>query len=151
MGTAQNHILDRLRDGTLMMINDRRAGGLILCKEYYAEFAGPGAAVGGLFDTDCTRLIPVGNLSLLTPQSHDDRQRAFKIRRQWIRLTQQFTDCPVPLQRAQMILNQFETYFGAKTAAQVPDDVFALLVGVLPHTVRLARRKPGQLNVKIKA
>lgn len=132
------------------MVNARRRNGLILCKDYYAEFAGPGAAIGGLFDRDCTALIPVGNLSLLIPQDHDDRQRAFKIRRQWIRLTQQFTDCAVPLQRAQMILNQFETYFDAKTVAQVPDEAFALLVGVLPHTVRLARRAPAQLNVKVK-
>ncbi|MBF2087680.1 MAG: hypothetical protein IGR80_16305 [Synechococcales cyanobacterium K44_A2020_017] len=150
-GETSGQPLDWLHNGTLMMVNDRRRGGLILCKEYYAEFAGPGAAVGGLFDMDCTRLIPVGTLSILTPPDHEARQRAFKIRRQWIRLTQQFTDCPVPLQRAQMILNQFETYFGPETVAEVPDDAFALLVGVLPYTVRLARRKPGQLNVKLKA
>ena len=142
--------LKRVKSGALMMVNARRRNGLILCKDYYAEFAGPGAVVGGEFDKDCTTFIPVGDLSLLEPKEHEDRQRAFKIRRQWIRLTQQFTDCAVPLQRAQMILNQFETYFDPKTVTQVPDEAFALLVGVLPHTVRLARRKPGQLNVKVK-
>lgn len=142
--------LDQLKSGALMMVSERRRNGLILFKEYYAEFAGPGAVVGGDFDMDCSHLLPVGNLSLLVPEEHEDRQRAFKIRRQWIRLTQQITDYAVPLQRAQMILNQFETYFDSKTVEQVPDEAFALLVGVLPHTVRLARRPPGQLNVKVK-
>jgi hypothetical protein len=39
-----------------------------------------------------------------------------------------------------MILNQFENYFGSEIVAQVPDDAFALLVGVLPQTIELIRR-----------
>ncbi len=144
-------ILQYLQSGRLWMVNSRRRNGLILCKSYYAEFAGPGAAVGGLFDLDCQRVIPVGDLSLLQPDSHEERQKAFLIRRQWIRLTQQFTDKSVPLQRAQMILNQFENYFDQETIARIPDEAFALLVGVLPYSVRMARRKPGKLNVKVKA
>ncbi len=38
-----------------------------------------------------------------------------------------------------MILNQFENYFGAETVAQLPDEAFALLVGVLPQTIRMMR------------
>lgn len=143
-------ILKHLRNGQLLMINSKRRNGLILYKSYYAEFAGPGAAVGGFFDEDCQRVIPVGNLSLLYPDSHEERQKAYLIRRQWIRLTQQFTDNSSPIQRAQMILNQFENYFDQKTIARLPDESFAMLVGVLPQTVRKARRPPGALNVKVK-
>jgi hypothetical protein len=144
-------ILRYLQSGQLWMVNSRRRNGLILCKSFYAEFAGPGAAVGGLFDADCQQVIPVGDLSLIQPNCHEERQKAYLIRRQWIRLTQQFTDQSVPLQRAQMILNQFENYFDQEAIARIPDEAFAQLVGVLPYSVRMARRKPGKLNVKVKA
>ncbi|MBE9181771.1 hypothetical protein IQ268_24705 [Oculatella sp. LEGE 06141] len=141
-------ILAALRDGQLLTVSSRRRNGLVLYKGYHAEFAGPGSAVGGMFDRDCRLVIPVGDLSLLYPESHDDRQRAYLIRRQWIRLTQQFTDKSLSLQRAQMILNQFETYFDAETVARLPDEAFAMMVGVLPQTIRLARRPPGKLKVR---
>jgi hypothetical protein len=145
-----SEILMRLQQGQLWMVDRRRRNGIILCKAYHAEFAGPGAAVGGFFDMDCRRVILMGDLSLINPQSHDERQNAYKIRRQWIRLTQQFTDQSVPVQRAQMILNQFETYFDQDTIARIPDEALAMLVGVLPYSVRMARRTPGKLNVKVK-
>ncbi|NJL21726.1 MAG: hypothetical protein HC895_14385 [Leptolyngbyaceae cyanobacterium SM1_3_5] len=137
-------ILSRIKSGQLLRVNSRRRNGLIVYKSFYAEFAGPGAAVGGVFDKDCQKVIAVGDLSLISPESHEERQDAYKIRRQWIRLTQQFTDQSVPLQRAQAILTQFENYFDADTIASIPDEAFALLVGVLPQTVRRARRPPRQ-------
>jgi hypothetical protein len=149
-GAEAATILAHIHSGKLWMVNSRRRNGLILCKAFHAEFAGPGAAVGSFFDSDCHRVIPVGDLSLLCPDNHEDRQKAYLIRRQWIRLTQQFTDQSAPVQRAQMILNQFENYFDQETIARIPDDIFAQLVGVLPYSVRLARRTPGVLNVKLK-
>lgn len=150
---SADEILAQLRNGKLLMVNSRRRNGLILCKRYHAEFAGPGAAVGTFFDEDCQKVVPVGDLSLICPDSHEERQKAYLIRRQWIRLTHQFTEKSIPIQRAQAILNQFETYFDQETINKVPDDSFALLVGVLPHTVQMARRTdpPGQFNVKVKA
>lgn len=143
-------ILQCVRHGQVWVINSRRRNGLILYKPFHAEFAGPGAAVGGSYDQDCHVVIPVGNLMLSRPESHNDRQNAYLIRRQWIKLTQQFTDQSSPTQRAQMILNQFETYFDQQTIARVPDEAFAMLVGVLPYSVRMARRPPGKMNVKVK-
>lgn len=143
-------VLEQIHQGQLLVVNSRRRNGLILFKRYHAEFAGPGAAVGSSLDTDCERAYPVGSLSLLVPQSHEERQKAFLIRRQWIRLTYQFTQQETPLKRAQMIMNQFENYFDRETITKIPDEAFALLVGVLPHTVRLARRPPRKHNVKLK-
>jgi hypothetical protein len=144
-------IVAQLNQGKLMMVDRRRRNGLIIVKQFHAEFAGPGAAVGGLFDVDCQRVVPVGDIAVLTPQSHKERQDAFLIRRQWIKLTQQFTDESLPLKRAQMILNQFENYFEYRTVEQVPDAELSLLVGVLPHTIRQARRSPTKLNLKARA
>lgn len=143
-------VLEQIRQNDLLMINSRRRNGLILFKKYHAEFAGPGAAVGASLDRDCEHVYPVGTLSLLLPQSHEERQKAFLIRRQWIRLTYQFTQQETPLKRAQMIMNQFENYFDRETIANIPDDAFARLVGVFPHTVRLARRPPRRHDVKLK-
>lgn len=133
--SQESRILRQLHDKQLLIVNSRRRNGLILYKRYHAEFAGPGAAVGGLIDLDCQRVLPVGNLSLLKPESTEDRERAYLIRRQWIRLIRQITDSPMPVQRVQKILNQFEGFFDADTVAQLPDEAFALLVGVFPSTV----------------
>lgn len=149
-GLSVEAIVERLQRGELMMVNDKRRNGLIIYKQFHAEFAGPGAMIGGWFDEDCCHVIPVGKLSLLVPQTHDDRKKAYLIRRQWIRLTQQFTDKSSSVQRAQMILNQFENYFDPDTIARIPDEAFALLVGVLPHTVRQARRPLSPMNIKVK-
>lgn len=142
----KSEILKLLHSGQVLMVNSRRRNGLIVYKRYHAEFAGPGAAVGGFHDRDCEWALPVGNLSLLLPESHDERQRAYLIRRQWIRLTKQITEKPVSGQRVQMILTQFENYFDAETVAQLPDEAFALLVGVLPQTVRIGRRAAAGLD-----
>jgi hypothetical protein len=138
-------ILKQLHDKQLLIINSRRRNGLILYKSYHAEFAGPGSAVGGPFDLDCQRVLPVGNLSLLSPASPDERRQAYLIRRQWIQLTRKTTKNPVPLQRAQTILEQFEGFFDAETIAKLPDEAFGLLVGVLPHTIRKVRNNTDSM------
>ncbi len=137
-------ILKLLHSGQVLMVNNRRRNGLLLYKRYHAEFAGPGAAVGNLYDRDCELALPVGHLSLLSPESHEERQKAYLIRRQWIRLIRQITEKPEPQQRVQKIIEQFEQYFDSETVAQLPDEAFALLVGVLPQTVRLVRRKGSE-------
>jgi hypothetical protein len=135
-----SEILQLLHSGQVLMVNSRRRNGLIVIKHFHAEFAGPGAAVGGFYDRDCQAAIPVGNLSLVTPESHEDCQKAYLIRRQWIRLMKQITEKPVPQQRVQKILEQFEQYFDMETVARIPDEAFGLLVGILPQTVAAVRR-----------
>lgn len=132
-------ILSQIKQKKLLIVNPRRKNGLILYKRYYAEFAGPGAVIGSEFDEDIVALIPVGKLSLVIPQNPQEKINAYLIRRQWIRLTKQITDNPIPLQRAQVILNQFENWFDAETISELPDQAFAMLVGVLPQTIRRVR------------
>ncbi|MBN3925820.1 hypothetical protein [Nostoc sp. NMS4] len=148
-GTEQSQgsdILTRLHSGEVFIVNSRRRNGLILFKRYHAEFAGPGAAVGGDYDCDCQRALPIGNLSLLTPESNEERQKAYLIRRQWIRLIKQITENSLPGQRVQKILDQFEQYFPPEIVALLPDVAFALLVGVLPQTVGVVRRLGSEVN-----
>lgn len=128
-----------LQEKNLLLINPKKKNGLILIKRYYADFAGPGAIIGGCFDQDLEDVIPLGNLSLLQPSNHQERHRAYLIRRQWVRLIKQITDNPIAHQRAQVILNQFEHWFDAKTTAKISDEVFASIVGVFPDTITKAR------------
>jgi hypothetical protein len=132
-------ILKRIQDGELLIVSSRRRNGAILCKSYHTEFAGPGAAIGGLFDQDCQSLIPVGKLALTLPETPEDHHRACLIRRQWILLTKQLTENPEPQERARMVLAQFENYFDFESVDCLPDEVFAQLVGVFPSTIHNSR------------
>ena len=83
---------------------------------------------------------------LLTTSSSEDRQKSYLIRRQWIRLIKQITENPVPQQRVQRILDQFEQYFPPEVVSQLPDKAFAMLVGVLPQTVAMVRRLGNEID-----
>ncbi|MBU7584609.1 MAG: hypothetical protein KAF91_17145 [Nostoc sp. TH1S01] len=148
-GTEQScgsDILTLLHSGKVLIVNSRKRNGVILFKRYHAEFAGPGAAVGGDYDSDCQMALPIGNLSLLSPESYEERQKAYLIRRQWIRLIKQITENPIPQQRVQKILDQFEQYFPSEIVADLPDAAFALLVGVFPQTVGIVRRLGSEVD-----
>jgi hypothetical protein len=132
-------ILQQIQAQKLLVVNPRRKNGLIVYKKYHAEFVGPGAIVGGQFDASAVGVIAVGKLSLIVPETSEARRQAYKMRRQWVKLTKQITDNPLPTERARVILNQFEHWFDVETVAQLPDEAFALLVGVLPQTIRKVR------------
>ena len=136
---GDDEILAKIRGQKLWVVNARKRNGLILNKGFYTEFAGPGAAIGGSLDTECHDFIALGSLSLISPDSVEEQQKALRIRLQWVRLTQNFTDKPEALERAQLILEQFKSYFDQGIVKQVPDEAFAMLVGVFPCTIRKAR------------
>jgi hypothetical protein len=136
-------IIKELSKGKLLLVDSRRRNGLILIKHFHAEFAGPGAAVGGAFDVESQQAIPVGDFCLVYPQSPQERQKAYGIRRHWVRLMEQLTAKPEALERAQMLLTQFEQYFDSETVARIPDRALALLIGVFPQTIRSARELEG--------
>ncbi|WP_088239639.1 hypothetical protein [Calothrix rhizosoleniae] len=151
-GTKRSYgssFLADIRSGKLLTVNSRRRNGLILFKEYHAEFAGPGAAVGGDYDRDCQGVLPIGNLSLLKMESHEERQKAYLIRRQWIRLIGQITQNSSPTQRVHKILDQFEQYFPSDVVADLPDEAFALLIGVLPQTACMVRHLGSDVDSKL--
>ena len=141
-----DEILQHLHEQKLLVINPRRKNGLILYKPYHAEFAGPGAAIGANFDHDVIDVFPVGTLSLIEPRTIQERINSYLIRRQWVKLAKQITDNTVAQQRAQVILNQFEHWFDLETANLLPDETFALLVGVLPQTMRKVRTQNELLS-----
>ena len=68
-------VLNYLQDGHLMAIAPESKGGLILCKRYHAELVGPGAAVGGILDVDCTQVITIGTIFLNELRSYPESQQ----------------------------------------------------------------------------
>lgn len=136
----EDSIVAQLRDKQLLVVNPKKKNGLIIYKKYHAEFAGPGAVIGSYFDVDVTGVLPVANLSLITPKTSKDRVSAYLLRRQWVRLIKQITEDPEPIKRAEAIVNQFRNWFDEETASQLPDEAFARLVGVTPETVAKARQ-----------
>ncbi|MEQ9356476.1 hypothetical protein [Coleofasciculus chthonoplastes] len=140
-------ILSQLQTGQLLRVNSTRGNALIIMHRYHAELAGSGAAVGGLFDVDCTRVIPLGTLSLVYPESRYERQKAYQLRQRWILFTQHAMTTYVPLHRAKILLSLLYKYFDAQLIDELSDEVIAQLVGVLPKTigiVRRARKSPTQ-------
>lgn len=133
-------MLEQIQAGELLVVSRNRRNGLILYKRFHADFAGPGAAVGGTLDRDCIAIVPVGNLRLKQPASKQDLEEAYRIRRQWTILTRQMTDSEAPEKRARMILSQFENYFDPKVVASIPDEAFGLMVGIFPKTITEARQ-----------
>ncbi|MFB2834632.1 hypothetical protein [Floridanema evergladense] len=133
-------VLTQLNSGQVLKIDSRCRGGIILCKRHHAEFAGYGAAVGGSCDIDCNRVIPVGDVSLIYPESYQERQKAFTTRQRWFQFTQKAMESSVPLKRAYMILIMLEKYFGTESTNSIPDDIISQLIGVLPKTVSMARQ-----------
>jgi len=133
-------ILNQLHSGQLLRVNGCRGNALIICHRHHAELAGPGAAVGGPFDVDCSRVIPVGKISIVYPESPIERQKAYAQRQRWILFTQHAMESWVPLQRAKNLLILLDKYFDPQIIDQLPDEVLAQLVGVLPKTMSLVRQ-----------
>ncbi|MEQ9550147.1 MAG: hypothetical protein RIM23_11075 [Coleofasciculus sp. G3-WIS-01] len=133
-------ILSQLKTGQLLRVNSTHGNAIIIRHRHHAELAGPGAAVGGLFDADCTRVIPIGTLSLVYPESRYERQKAYLLRQRWILFTQHAMTTYVPLHRAKILLSLLYKYFDAQLIDELSDEVIAQLVGVLPKTIDRVRR-----------
>ncbi len=85
-------LIRTLSSGQLLMVDPQRHNALIICKTFHAEFAGPGAAVGGPLDVESGGVVPIGDVVLLHPQDHQERQSAYAKRLHWMRWLQQITD-----------------------------------------------------------
>ena len=132
-------LVNELSSNKHLIINPRRKNGIIIYKPYHSEFAGPGSAIGGIFDLNVVDVLFVGKLSLIEVNNSEELQRSYLIRRQWTRLLIKILENPDGIQRAQVILNQFEHWFDSETASNVSNYAFATLIGVLPQTIAKVR------------
>jgi hypothetical protein len=123
----------------LLAVSPHKRSGLILCKTYHAEFAGPGAMVCSPAEHEYTAVIAIGSPELVEVVTHEERQQAYGRRIQWIRWLHTIVKNPDPMQRAEKLCSSFEEFFGSHVLVAIPDDILALLAGVLPETVKTVR------------
>lgn len=129
-----------------LAISEHKKSGLILCKDYHAEFAGPGAAVNCLVEPPYRAVIAIGSPELLPVFTLDERRRAYGRRIQWGRWLQKIVEHPEPAMRAEKLLTGFEEFFGRQVVVSLPSEVLALLAGVFPGTIEQVRAQHWRTN-----
>lgn len=135
----------------LVAISEQKKSGLILCKEFHAEFAGPGAVIGSLVEPHYRAVIAIGSPELVPVKSFDDRRRAYGRRIQWGRWLQKIIENAEPTLRAERLLAGFEEFFGRQVVTSLPSDVLAMLAGVFPSTIDAVRSQHWQSGKLVNA
>lgn len=130
----------------LLAVGEQKRSGLILCKPYYAEFAGPGAAIGSSVEQTHSLVIAIGSPDIIEVVNHQERQRAYGRRIQWVRWLQKIVAHPDPIQRVERLFSGFEEFFCSEVLLAIPDEVMGLLAGVLPQTVASARSQNSRFD-----
>ncbi len=130
----------------LLAVSEHRKSGLILCKQFHAEFAGPGAAVFTPVEQPYTAVIAIGSPEIVAVMTHRDRQKAYSRRIQWTRWLEKIADSANAPQRAEKLLNSFEAFFDSNVLVSLPDQILALLAGVLPQTITAVRAQHRALD-----
>lgn len=144
--TSSSHSGDILPVDHLLAISEQKKSGLILCKEFHAEFAGPGAIVGSLVEPHYRAVIAIGSPQLIPIKSLKERHRAYGQRIQWGRWLQRIVENPEPTLRAERLLAGFEEFFGRQVVISLPSEVLAMLVGVFPDTIDTVRAQHWHLG-----
>jgi len=130
------------QESNFTAVSAQRRNGLILCKAYHAEFAGPGAAIGRPCDYDCEFAIALGKKwKLVDVSTVEEAQNAYRRRIQWMYWLKKITEQKEPLQRAEALLSSFDAFFDAEAIAALPPLVLARLIGVFEGTMVQVHRQ----------
>ncbi len=133
----------------LLMVGEQKKSGLILCKEFHAEFVGPGAALCSPVEQPYKAVIAIGSPDIMATSNTMDRSRAYGLRIQWSRWLYRIADQDNPIDRVEKLLAGLEGFFGRSVVMSLPIEVLALLVGVLPHTVNQVKENYHDGNMLI--
>lgn len=136
-----SQLLQLLKSGQLLVLVDQPCTALILQKAFHAEFVGPGAAVGGVFDLNTTAIYPLGNVNFLSPETGLERKQAFQQRMDYIEALQSITIEQTPFSRSNRIFTYLHEWVGQEVTQHIPDELIASLVGVFPQTIAIARQQ----------
>jgi hypothetical protein len=139
--TRNTTLLRRLTSGQILTIAPDSMGGLLLIKPFYVDFAGPGAAVGGEFDRNCTAVYQIGTVRFQPLPTQRDRDDAIKTRITYAEQLSAILDVPHPLQRGRLIVEQLANWLPGNLSLTIPTEYIAALV-VLPQTIQFAWQAP---------
>jgi hypothetical protein len=138
-------LLDLFKSGQWLALKPECRGGLIVQKSFYADFVGPGAAVGGSFDVNCTSVYVLGEVEFYAPTTYEERQYAFQKRVTYIEKLSAILSVRAPVHRACLTIRQLCLWVGVSQTRSIPLELIAQLGGLLPHSVALGWR---QLSAK---
>jgi hypothetical protein len=127
--------------GNLLSISEQRKSGLILCKAFHAEFAGPGAAISSFVEQPYRAVIAIGEPELVTINTLTERRQAYSRRIQWGRWLSKIAEHPDPIERIERLFAGFEGFFGRQVVMSLPAEVVASMVGVLPETAKAVQER----------
>lgn len=139
--TAAELPLSFFKSGQFLCLTPDCKGGLILQKPFYADFVGPGAAVGSSFDINCTSVYVIGTVEFYVPETYPVRQKAFQKRMAYSKRLQNIAGVEAPIHRCCLMLHQLCHWVGVKETNKVPDELIARLAGALTKTVKVARNQ----------
>lgn len=146
MSPKSNQPIELLKSGQLLAITDSENSGIILQKPFFAEFIGPGAAIGGLFDLNCVTIYTLGQAEFTVPATLEERQLAFRSRIDDIASMQTLCQAEAPLRRAIDLLDMLCSRFSTDEIRSIPNDVLSKVVGVMPGTIAMAWQKQFNLQ-----
>lgn len=147
MSSKSNQPIELLKSGQLLAVTDSgESAGIILQKPFFAEFIGPGAAIGGLFDLKCVTIYTLGNAEFTAPSTQEERQLAFRRRIDNIATMQTLCQAEAPLRRAIDLLDMLCDRMGTHEIRSIPNEVLAKIVGVMPGTISMAWQKQFNLQ-----
>lgn len=132
--------LSFFKSGQFLCLTPNCQGGLIIQRPFYADFVGPGAAVGSSFDVNCISVYAIGKVEFCVPATYSKRQQAFGQRMAYSQQLQDIVEQEAPLHRSILMLNQLSQWVGAEEATKIPDELVARLAGVLTKTIKVARK-----------
>jgi hypothetical protein len=146
MSSKSNQPIELLKSGQLLAVTNSEASGIILQKPFFAEFIGPGAAIGGLFDLKCVTIYTLGKAEFTAPATREERQVAFRRRMDDVTTMQNLCQSDVPLRRAIDLLDMLCDRMGTDEIRLIPNEVLAKIVGVIPGTIAMAWQKQFNLQ-----
>lgn len=133
--------LSLLRSGQLLALTPDSKGGLILQKQFHADWIPPGALLGGCYDLDCQRVYVAGKIRFYAPDSRHERAQSLQRRIDSIAELQDVINEPSSFRRAFRVLRHLSAFLSYRDMRQIPHELLAQLVGVNPSTVALFWRR----------
>jgi hypothetical protein len=133
-------LLDLFKSGQWLALKPECRGGLIVQKSFYADFVGPGAAVGGSFDVNCTSVYVLGEVEFYAPTTYTERQHAFHKRVSYIKKLSEILAVNASIHRACLTIRQLCLWVGVNQTRSIPLELIAQLGGLIPHSVALGWR-----------
>jgi hypothetical protein len=139
--------LSLLKEGKLLYVTPRSQGGLIVQKEFYADFVGPGAVIGGSFDEHSTSVYVIGQVEVQILESGKAREQAFQRRMAYSAELSKIVGTISSLHRAYRMLEQLSAWIGSDEARKIPVELIARLAGVFPRTiVQVLQQRPPRID-----